>query len=191
MFDVPKILIVDDEPKMCDSLKILLHEHCREIETAYTSHEAMKCLDKVDFDLVLVDMVLPDGDGYQVMDFIERKCPDTLVIIITGYPSTESAVKAMQRGACDYFRKPFDPDELMTSVSNILDQKRLETERRLAVRELSETNKFLKNILDSSSSISIISTDLEQNILFWNKGAEKIFGYKAEEMVNRRKIEIL
>jgi PAS domain S-box-containing protein len=56
---------------------------------------------------------------------------------------------------------------------------------------LKETNAFLKNILDSSSSISIISTDLEANVLFWNKGAENIFGYKAEEMVGRQKINIL
>jgi two-component system, cell cycle sensor histidine kinase and response regulator CckA len=57
--------------------------------------------------------------------------------------------------------------------------------------ELSDTNKFLTNILDSSLSISIISTDLEQNILFWNKGAEKIFGYTAEEIVGKHKISIL
>jgi PAS domain S-box-containing protein len=56
---------------------------------------------------------------------------------------------------------------------------------------LRKTNTFLKNILDSSSSISIVSTDLEGNVLFWNKGAENIFGYKADEMVGRQKIDIL
>jgi PAS domain S-box-containing protein len=57
--------------------------------------------------------------------------------------------------------------------------------------ELSDTNKFLTSILESSSSVSILSTDLEQNVLFWNKGAEKIFGYQAKEIVGRRKIDIL
>ena len=56
---------------------------------------------------------------------------------------------------------------------------------------LRETNAFLKNILDSSSAISILSTDLEGNVLFWNKGAENLFGYNAEEMVGRKKIDIL
>jgi len=65
------------------------------------------------------------------------------------------------------------------------------TERKRAEKELEETNQFLSNILDSSVSISIISTDLEGNVLFWNKGAEKIFGYRSDEMVGRQKIGIL
>jgi PAS domain S-box-containing protein len=65
------------------------------------------------------------------------------------------------------------------------------TERKRSEKTLKETNKFLRNILDSSSSISIMSTDLDQNILFWNKGAENIFGYKSEEIVGIKKSDIL
>ena len=65
------------------------------------------------------------------------------------------------------------------------------TERKRSEKTLKETNKFLRNILDSSSSISIMSTDLDQNILFWNKGAENIFGYKSEEIVGIKKTDIL
>ena len=191
MFYTPKILIVDDEPRMCDSLKVLLRDHCPDIKTAHDGRGAMRCLNDIAFDLVLLDVVLPDIDGYEVMDFIHRECSDTLVIILTGFASTESAVKAMRRGACDYFNKPFEPEELVATVGNILDQKRLMRERKMTEKALAETNKFLKNILDSSSSISIISTDLEQNVLFWNKGAENIFGYTAEEIVGRQKINIL
>jgi len=191
MFYTPKILIVDDEPQMCDSLKVLLRDHCPDIKTAHDGRGAMRCLNDIAFDLVLLDVVLPDIDGYEVMDFIHRECSDTLVIILTGFASTESAVKAMRRGACDYFNKPFEPEELVETVGNILDQKRLMRERKMAEKALAETNKFLKNILDSSSSISIISTDLEQNVLFWNKGAENIFGYTAEEIVGSQKINIL
>jgi len=64
-------------------------------------------------------------------------------------------------------------------------------ERKQIEHNLQEINKFLESILDSSSSISIISTDLEQNVLFWNKGAERIFGYTAEEIVGKGKISIL
>lgn len=65
------------------------------------------------------------------------------------------------------------------------------TARKRTGAELEETNVFLKNILDSSFSISIISTDLKQNILFWNRGAEKIFGYKADEIIGSQKTDIL
>ena len=64
-------------------------------------------------------------------------------------------------------------------------------DRKRAEKELNETNKFLRSILDGSSSISIISTDLDQNVLFWNKGATNIFGYKSEETVGRQKVNIL
>jgi PAS domain S-box-containing protein len=65
------------------------------------------------------------------------------------------------------------------------------TERKRSEKSLKETNKFLRNILDSSSSISIMSTDLDQNILFWNKGAENLFGYKSEEVVGIKKTGML
>jgi two-component system cell cycle sensor histidine kinase/response regulator CckA len=83
-------------------------------------------------------------------------------------------------------------EQTTAELTNANDQLRQEiTERKQLEEELKDTNKFLKNILDSSSSISIVSTDLEQNVLFWNKGAENIFGYKAEEIVGRQKINIL
>ena len=81
--------------------------------------------------------------------------------------------------------------ELGAQRQRVIELEALEKESKRAEEVLRETNSFLKNILDSSSSISIISTDLEGNILFWNKGAENIFGYKANEMVGRKKIDIL
>jgi len=85
-----------------------------------------------------------------------------------------------------------DLQERTVGLTNANDQLEQEvTERKRIEEELEETNKFLRNILDSSSSISIISTDLEQNVVFWNKGAENIFGYRDEEIVGRQKIDIL
>ena len=85
-----------------------------------------------------------------------------------------------------------DLQERSADLSNANVQLRQEiNERERAEEGLNETNKFLKNILDSSSSISIISTDTESNVLFWNKGAENLLGYKAEEMVGREKMDKL
>lgn len=85
-----------------------------------------------------------------------------------------------------------DLQERSADLSNANVQLRQEiNERERAEEELNETNKFLKNILDTSSSISIISSDKESNVLFWNKGAENLLGYKAEEMVGREKMDKL
>ncbi|MBN2373146.1 PAS domain S-box protein [bacterium] len=82
--------------------------------------------------------------------------------------------------------------ERTAELTRVNEQLRREiAERNRADEALKETNRFLENILDSSYSISIISTDLDKNILFWNKGAEEIFGYKAVEMVNRQKMDVL
>ncbi len=82
-------------------------------------------------------------------------------------------------------------DELEALRQRVTELEVLEVERNRTEEALRKANTFLKNILDSSSSISILSTDLEGNVLFWNTGAENIFGYKADEMVGREKIDIL
>ena len=82
-------------------------------------------------------------------------------------------------------------DELEVLRQRVTELEVLEVERNRSEEALRKTNTFLKNILDSSSSISILSTDLEGTVLFWNKGAENIFGYKADEMVGRQKIDTL
>jgi len=82
-------------------------------------------------------------------------------------------------------------DELEALRQRITELEVLEVERNRTEGALRKSNTFLKNILDSSSSISILSTDLEGTVLFWNKGAENIFGYKADEMVGRQKIDTL
>jgi len=82
-------------------------------------------------------------------------------------------------------------DELEALRQRVTELEVLEVERNRTEEALRKTNTFLKNILDSSSSISILSTDLEGTVLFWNKGAENIFGYKADEIVGRQKIDTL
>jgi signal transduction histidine kinase len=138
MLYTPKILIVDDQPFICENLKALLvhHDPDYEIHSAGSGKEAVAFLDRVDFDLVLLDLVLPDIDGFQVMDIVARESPDALVIIMTGHASTESAIEALKRGAYYYLTKPFVHEELLKTVKNALDQRKLKAERERAEAEL-------------------------------------------------------
>lgn len=124
MSHTPKILIVDDEPRLCDSLKTLLSYHGYEAHTSTRGREALRSLVENGFDLVLLDIVMPDIDGYQVMDYIDRHSLETPVISMTGHASIESAVAAFRGGADDYLRKPLDYEELLKTVRNVLDQKK-------------------------------------------------------------------
>ena len=124
----PKILIVDDEPRLCSSLKALLSHQGYEAHTSTGGKQAMESLAGNGFDLVLLDIVMPDIDGYQVMDYIDRRSLETPVIFITGHACVDSAVSALRGGACDYLRKPLDYEELLKTVANAVDQKRVNNE---------------------------------------------------------------
>jgi len=79
----PKVLIVDDDSRMCESLKALLSNQGYILKTCNSGQKAIEYLNKDDFDLVLLDMVIPDMNGYQIMEYINNQNPDTLVIVIT------------------------------------------------------------------------------------------------------------
>jgi signal transduction histidine kinase len=125
----PKILVVDDEPRLCSSLKTLLNHQGYEAHTSTGGEQAMESLAENGFDLVLLDIVMPDVDGYQVMDYIDRRSLDTPVIFITGHASVDSAVSALRGGACDYLRKPLDYRKLLKTVAKAVDQKRVDNEQ--------------------------------------------------------------
>ena len=146
MSSTPKILIVDDEPRMCDSLKMLLSRHGYAIQTVNGGQKAIEYMTQRTFDLVLLNIVMPDMNGYQVMDHMARQSVDTLVIIITGYASTESAVQALRRGACDYLRKPFEYEELLGAIKKVLDKKRIE-DRKQAKEAFNKHKEYFANLI--------------------------------------------
>ncbi len=146
----PKILIVDDEPRMCTSLEMLLSHYGYEIHTSNSGKEAVEYLSKNNFDLVLLDMVMPDMDGRQVMDHIKGQSPETLIIVITGHASVESAVGALRNKAYDYLRKPFEHEELLKTVENALEQKRLNSEHERAETALLESTRRLQVAYEQS-----------------------------------------
>ncbi len=112
MSSVPKVLIVDDDHRMCDSLNKLLSSQRYELETSNSAKEAIDNLKKDVFDLVLLDIVMPDENGYKVMDYIIGQSLDTSVIIMTGHASTESAIKELRKGAYAYLTKTIEPEKI-------------------------------------------------------------------------------
>ena len=144
-----KILIIDDDPRMCASLKELLGREGYKIRTKNSGSTAIDILTKESFDLVLSDIVLPDFEGYQIIDFLSTHNPEIPIIVMTGYPSIESAIKALQKGARDYLRKPIDTDELLLRIRNALEHKKLRYDHKQAVKKIERQNVFLKTIIES------------------------------------------
>jgi PAS domain S-box-containing protein len=187
---VPKILIVDDEARMRDSLKVLLSNEGYNIQTGCNGREAIECLNKDSYDIVLLDMIMPDMNGYQVMDFIKGRHPDTPVIIMTGHASVDSAVECLKSGAHDYLRKPFDFEQLLARVKNAIDQIKLKKENELVNGRLEVTEQRYQYLVDASPDI-IYTINPEGEFTFINGAVESLLGCGSEQLVNRHYTDII
>ncbi len=133
-----RVLIVDDEKGMRDFLSIMLRKEGYAVSQAESADKAAELIARGEIDLVVSDIAMPGQSGLEVLRQAKVSNPDTPVIMITAYASTESAVEALKLGAYDYIIKPFDVDELKIVVRNALEKRRLENENRILRRELKE-----------------------------------------------------
>ncbi len=144
-----KILVVEDEKSMREVLKILLEGENYEVVTASDGVAGLSFVEKDIFDLVITDMKMPKVDGFEVLKKIKEVSPETIVIMITAFGTTESAVEAMKLGAYDYINKPFNIDEIRLIVKKAIEKKRL-SEELSVLRQKVETTYALENIIGRS-----------------------------------------
>ena len=181
MTGTPRILVVDDEIRMCESVRILLGERNYRIETCPSARDAVAWLENNRCDLMLLDLMMPEMDGFDLLDFVKDRYPDVTVIMMTGHASIESAVEALKRGAYDYLGKPFEHDELVRRVENALDQKRLRAERDIFRNRLPVTEERYRHLVHHSPDI-IFTLGEKGEFLFVNDTVESLLGYEAASL---------
>ena len=115
-----KVLVADDEAVVVNSIRKILSRKGFAVEEAFSCKDALAQVFSHDYDLVLLDLRMADGNGMDVLQKIKAKRPDLRVVIVTGYASIDTAVEAIQKGASDYMPKPFTPDELHTMTNRVL-----------------------------------------------------------------------
>ncbi len=130
------ILIVEDEAIMRESLEDWLTNSGYQVETAKEGDEALRAIGERDFGIAVLDLKLPGKDGLEVLREAKERNPQIKGIIITAYPSVETAVEAMKMGAIDYLPKPFDLNELEELISKTLGPIQVEIRPRVAVEEV-------------------------------------------------------
>ena len=128
MDDKMDIMIVDDEKIVRESLYHWFTKLGHTVEKASSGSEALERLEKNPFDLLFVDIRMPEMNGIELLEKVKTDYPETIVVIITAYGSIETAVKAMQLGASDYLLKPFKPDYLSLVMEKIIQQAKLANE---------------------------------------------------------------
>ncbi len=140
------ILVVDDDRIILDSLCEFLSLEGFQTSGAETFKSAVAELQKQIYSLVITDVSLPDGDGFDLLDVVRKDYPRTVVIVITGYGTIESAVKAIKRGAYDYLTKPIVDDDLRLAVERAIKQQSLMSENE-SLRLQLEQKYSLENII--------------------------------------------
>lgn len=123
-----KILIIDDEIGIREGCRRALASEGHIIDEAATLQEGRAKIEHDGYDLILLDVLMPDGHGIDLLEFIHQKDPQTIVIIITGFGTVELAVEAIKRGAFDFISKPFSVDILQMRVNQGLEKRRLSLE---------------------------------------------------------------
>ncbi|MDY6880493.1 MAG: sigma-54 dependent transcriptional regulator [Desulfatiglans sp.] len=155
MNDTMRIMIVDDEKIVRESLYQWFKRYGHVVEAASSGREALMKLEEVAFDIMFVDIKMPEMDGLELLGKVKEAYPDTTVVIITAYGSIESAVEAMKIGASDYLLKPFKPDQLNLLIEKIANQRKLTDKYRYIKGLLEEITRF-DNIIGQSEAMQSI-----------------------------------
>jgi len=124
------ILIVDDEPNLRRTLALILQRAGYQVTMAASGSEAIKFISDNPFDLVFLDLKMPEISGLDLLPEIRRQLPDVPVLILTAHATLDSAIEAVRRGARDYLLKPIDPEKILARVTQVLAEQEHPRRRR-------------------------------------------------------------
>jgi DNA-binding NtrC family response regulator len=144
-----KILVVDDEGDIREGLELLLTSEGYLVDLAQNGTEGIQKIDAGGYDLVLLDLMMPDISGMEVLHDVRQRDRETPIFMITAYGSVEAAVNALKLGANDYFSKPWDNEKLMIEIDRMIARRRLEYENTHLKRALKQRYSF-PNIIGKS-----------------------------------------
>ncbi|PYO01031.1 MAG: Fis family transcriptional regulator [Candidatus Rokuibacteriota bacterium] len=153
-----RVLVVDDERSMRDLLSITLRQHGYDVTVADGGESAVDAMKSDAFDLVITDLRMRKMDGLGVLRAAKELSPSTVVLVVTAFASTETAVEAMKLGAYDYITKPFKLDEMRLTIEKALERKRLQDENLALKRELSKERGFENFVGRSRRMLEVFDT---------------------------------
>ena len=159
------LLVVDDEESVAVTMGAILEMEGYAVSISTSGADALRKLREHEFDLVLTDLQLQDYDGLSIVAEVCRRQPETVSIILTGYASLESAIKALRQGAYDYLIKPCDVDELKAVVARGIERRQLGIQLKARLADLEEANATIGNLnRDLERRIDEATAELQQRM---------------------------
>ncbi len=189
--DQPRLLLVDDKPELLSSLSEIVRLHGYRVTEALGGRAALEMLDTQEYDVVLLDLIMPDVSGHDVLDFAKsRNLTATKFIVVSGDASFDGAMRAMTRGAFDFVKKPYEAAELMSTLERALSHRRLERSNHLMEERLKDSEALHRFIVNSSPDL-IYLLDRNGCFQFVNDRFETLLGYQKEELKGRHYSELI
>jgi two-component system response regulator HydG len=191
---MPKILLIEDDISFCKLLEKFLIKKAYDVTIAFSAAEARLAIKKELFNLVLMDIRLPDSDGIELLTEFKTSNPEIPVILMTGYSDVNTAVKAMKNGAADYISKPFNPDEVLLVITNAMQISQDEVtakEKKAVKKQITSENEFVKGISAASKKlldhIQLVSpTDMSVLIIGESGTGKEIIAKSIHQQSNRK-----
>ena len=185
-----RLLLVDDDIRLLESLRELLNGLGYKLTLATNGKEAVGHLARLKFDLILLDLQLPDMNGCQIMDFVKDHEIDAHVIVLSGDTKIEAAIGALEHGAFGYLRKPYDPRELLKLVDNSKKSRHLEAHNRQISSRLERSERLYRYLIDNSPDIIYTLND-EGYFSFINMRVTSLLGIDRDWVVGKHYSELV
>src|SRR6185436_18505684 len=171
------VLIVDDDPGICETLSDVLEERGYKVRVFQRAQAALEQLVSVPTDAAILDIMLPDMSGLDVLQAIKTSSPATEVIVITGHASLPTAIRAIDGSAFAYLVKPVEVEHLLAVLRRAI-------ERGQLTRALRESNQTLEAVVEAAP-LAIWVANADGTVRMWNPAAERIFGWRRDEVIGR------
>jgi len=186
----PAVLLVDDNPDLLDSLYELVCLHGYQPDKALGGHAALGMLARNTYDVVLLDLIMPEVSGHDLLDYAADRALPTKLIVVSGDASFDGVQHALHCGAFDYVKKPYQPGELIATLETALRQHQLEADNRRMQAQLLESEALHRFIVNSSPDL-VYMLDRDGRFNFVNDRVEALLGYRKEELLGRHFSEIV
>lgn len=171
----PRILVVDDEVRIRDACRLVLEGCGYTVCVAASGDQGLELIREQHFDIILLDLMMPELSGFDVLAQVKFHHPDTVVIVITGYATLEHSVDAMKKGAFDFIPKPFTPEHLRVTIAKAIDHTR-------TLRDIAETRSRLRSLVNRISD-GVMCTNHEHRAALANPAFLRMVGCAAETVI--------
>ncbi len=185
-----RLLLVDDKPELLDSLFEVVVSAGYQVEKALGGQAALEFLANEDFDLILLDLIMPEVSGQDVLEYVTAHDISAKVVVVSGDASFSGVKNALTHGAFDFVRKPYEAAELLATVEKTLAHHRLQEQNQLMENQLRESEELYRFIVHSSPDL-VYMLDRNGCFTFLNDRVDALLGYSQEELIGKHYSEIV